>query len=103
MVFYKGLIRLRQTYSIFTTNSTAVSATDLKDGRYAITIDNHMGGKVMIITNPTAQAMNYTVNGSWNMLSDGENVLIDSPLRVSGNISVGAYSAVILMNDKAMN
>jgi pullulanase len=103
MTFYKGLIRLRQTYGIFPTLSTAVTATDLKDGSYAVTIDNHMGGKAMIIINPTAEAMNYTASGSWNMLSDGETVFADSPVATSGEISVAAYSAVVLINDKAMN
>ena len=103
MIFYKGLIRLRQTYGIFTTLNTAVIATDLKDGRYAVTIDNHMGGKAMIIINPTAEVMSYTASGSWNMLSDGETVFTDSPVAVSGELSVAAYSAIILINDKAMN
>ena len=102
MTFYKGLIRLRKTYGIFTTLSTAVTATDLKDGRYAVTIDNHMGGKAMIIINPTGETMSYTTSGSWNMLSDGETVFADSPVAVSGEISVAAYSAVVLINDKAM-
>jgi pullulanase len=102
MTFYKSLIRLRKTYGIFTTLSSAVSATDLKDGRYAVTIDNHMGGKAMIIINPTGEAMTYTASGSWNMLSDGETVNVDSPVAVSGDISISAYSAIVLINDKAM-
>ena len=56
----------------------------------------------MIIINPTGETMNYTANGSWNMLSDGETVNVDSPVAVSGDISISAYSAIILINDKAM-
>ena len=103
MTFYKGLIKLRQTYGIFTSVNTAVSAAELMDGRYVITIDNHQGGKVMIITNPTAETATFTPAGSWNMLSDGENVYTDSPEAVSGNISIAAYSAIILINNGAMN
>ena len=102
MTFYKGLIRLRKTYGIFTTLSTALTATDLKDGRYALTLDNHMGGKAMIVINPTGQTMDYTVSGSWNMLSDGETVYADAPVAVSGDISLRAYSAIILINNNAM-
>ena len=103
MLFYKGLIQIRKSLSIFTTISTAISYKDLGDGRVAITIDNHKGGKAMIIVNPTADAMSYNAAGSWNMISDGENVILDAPETVSGEISVGAYSAVIIVNDSALN
>ena len=103
MVFYRELIKMRQTYGIFTTLNTAVSYVDLKDGRVAITIDDHTGGKALIVINPTANAMNYTPTGNWNMVSDGLNVSVDSPAAVNGEISVGAYNAVILINDSVLN
>ena len=103
MQFYKGLIQIRKSLSIFTTLNTAISYKDLGDSRVAITIDNHKGGKAMIIVNPTADAMSYNAADSWNMISDGENVILDAPETVSGEISVGAYSAVIIVNDSALN
>ena len=102
MQFYKGLIKLRQTYTIFRSTNTAVMSKDLKDGRFAVTIDDHNGGKAMIITNPTAETMCYTANGSWYMVSDGASVLVDAPVSVSGDISIPAYSAVILINNSIM-
>jgi len=102
MLYYKHLIDIRKTYSIFTTVNTAISATELGDGRVAITIDNHVGAKAMVIVNPTAEAMNYNVVGEWNMVSGGSGVMSE-PADCTGEISIGAYSAVILVNDACMS
>ena len=102
MLYYKHLIDIRKTYSIFTTLNTAVMASQLEDGRAVITIDNHKGAKAMIIVNPTAEAMNYNVVGEWNMISGGSGVMSE-PADCTGEISIGAYSAVILVNDACMS
>ena len=99
--FYKGLIQMRKAYSIFTTNNTAVSGQTIAkgNGRATVTIDNHMGGKAFIIMNPTAEAMTYELDGSWHMLSDGSTAGAESLGVVSGEITIPAYSAIVLVND----
>ena len=58
MLYYQELIRIRQTYSIFRTNNTAVMAnTSFGDGKAEITLDNHYGQKARIISNPTGEEM----------------------------------------------
>ena len=103
MEYYKGLIHIRKTYDIFTTTNTAISATTLADGAVAIVIDNHIGEKALVVSNPTAEAMSYTLNGTWNQLTDGESVIDGIPVECTGEISVPAYSAIIFVNGSVLN
>ncbi len=103
MLYYKELIRIRKTYKIFTTLNTAVMAdTTLGEGRVAITIDNHVGEKALVISNPTAEAMTYTVSGDWHMVINGQTVM-DAPEACQGTITIPAYSAVVLLNGNCFN
>jgi len=102
MLYYKELIRVRKTYSIFRTLNTAVSSTTLGSGRAAVTLDNHMGSKALLVTNPTGEAMTYSLTGSWNMVINGTGVMNGSEV-CSGTITIPAYSAVVLLNDNALN
>ncbi len=101
MRYYKELIRIRSTYSIFRTLNTAVTSKTFEEGRAAITLDNHRGGKALIVANPTGEAMTYTLTGSWNMVVNGVSVM-DSSAVCSGTITIPAFSAVVLLNDSAM-
>ena len=102
MLYYKELIRVRKTYSIFRTVNSAVTSTSLGNGRNAVTLDNHMGSKAMLVSNPTGTAMTYTLTGSWNMVLNGTSVM-NGPQVCSGSITIPAYSAVVLLNDNALN
>ena len=103
MLYYQELIRVRKTYDIFRTLNTAVSAnTSLGDGKAAITLDDHVGGKALIVSNPTGEAMTYTLSGSWNMIVNGTSVMA-APETCEGTITIPAYAAVILVNDNCLN
>ena len=103
MLYYQELIRIRSEYSIFRTLNTAISEDkSLTEGKAAITIDNHIGEKALVIANPTGETMTYTLTGNWNMLINGETVM-ENPEAVSGTITIPAYSAVILVNDNCLN
>ena len=103
--FYKGLIQMRKAYSIFTTSNTAVSGSAITDGkgRATVTIDNHMGGKAFIIMNPTAEAMTYELTSSWNIICDGSTAGAEVLGTASGEITIPAYSAIVLVNDWVIN
>ena len=102
MLYYQELIRIRQTYSIFRTNNTAIAAnTSLGDGKVDITIDNHQGGKARVIANPTGEAMTYSVSGDWYMVVNGVSVMA-SPEAVNGTITIPAYAAVVLLNANSL-
>ena len=102
--FYKGLIQMRKAYSIFATNNTAVIGQTIPDanGQATVTLDNHQGGKAFILLNPTAEEMTYELSGSWNMICNGSVAGAESLGTVTGEITVPAYSAIVLVNDKLM-
>ena len=102
MNYYKGLVAMRKTYDIFTTTNTAMSYTAIgTKGAVSIVYDNHMGGKANIIANPTAEAITYDVTGTWYMVVDGKVVTVENPAETTGTITIPAYSAVVLVNQKA--
>ena len=98
MLYYKHLIEVRKEYSIFGSVSTAISASQLDGGKAVITIDNHMGGKALVIANPTGEAMTYTLNGNWNLIVNGQSAT-EAPEACNGEITIPAYSAIVLVND----
>ena len=102
--FYKGLIDMRKAYSIFRDSSTAVSGNTISaNGRAVVTLDDHKGGKVMIIINPTADEMSYTLSTSYNLLCDGSTVGAQKLGTAEGKITIPAYTAIILANDNILN
>ena len=103
MRYYQQLIRVRRAYDVFRTVNSAVTANQLDNGRAVITIDNHVGEKALVIANPTAEAMTYQVVGSWNMVINGVDVIEGDPIPTQGEITVPAYSAVVLVNDNCIN
>ena len=103
MRYYQELIRVRQEYAIFRTLNTAViDNTSYGEGRAAITLDNHAGGKALIVSNPTGEAMTYNVSGNWHMIVNGVDVM-DAPEAVTGSITIPAYTAVVFVNDACLN
>ena len=73
--------------------------SQMADGRVAITLDNHKGGKALIVVNPTAEAMTYQLNGNWNLVVNGQDAGPDFPIACQGDITVPAFSAVVFVSD----
>ena len=103
MLYYKGLIEIRKNFGLFTDNSVPVSTTILSDGAVAVTFIRE-SEIATIILNPTDEAITYTLDdGSWNMICDGQHAGIEVIDTVEGEISIPAYSAVIVVNDSIFN
>ena len=98
--FYKGLIKMRKSYSIFTNNSTVISgeALDETDGRAYVTINDATGGKALIVINPTPLDMTYDLDCEWNMICNGVKAGAEVIETISDKVNVPAYSAVVLVN-----
>ena len=98
--FYKGLIKMRKSYSIFTDNSTVISgeALDETDGRAYVTINDATGGKALVVINPTPLDMTYDLDCEWNMICNGVKAGAEVIETISDKVNVPAYSAVVLVN-----
>jgi pullulanase len=102
MLYYKELIRTRKSYAIFREVNSEITATQLDRGRAVISINDRVGGSAIVIANPTDEAMRYNLNGSWHMVINGVSVMENAPVLCQGEITISAYSAVVLLNDVAL-
>ena len=100
MLYYKGLIRLRKAFSVFTDRSAAVSSVEeLGSGLLAVTFDDGQGGQALAILNPQNTALPYVLNGEWNLVADGQRAGAQVLARESGSVTVDAVSVRIYVND----
>ena len=99
MQYYKGLIEMRTTYGIFTNGSrTAVSFKDLGGGATVATFDDHMGGKAVVVINPTASALTVTLDGEYQLVANGTEAGADPIATVSGEVTVDATGVCVFVN-----
>ncbi len=100
MLYYAGLAEMRAEYDIFGNTKTAMSFTDIgKDGAMQLVIDNHMGGKAIVVINPTSAAISHTLpNGEWKLLATSAQAGAEVLGTESGSVSVDAYSVRIYVN-----
>ena len=97
MLYYKHLIDVRKTYSIFTNNSSTITEVKTTNGRVAVLFEDQLDGKALLISNPTSADMTYELDGTWYMVVNGVDASAE-PVLCEGSITVPAYSAIILVN-----
>ena len=100
MLYYKGLIEMRKTYDIFTDSSTEiVNVEELGSGILAVTFDDGKGGQALAVINPHATGLPYTLNGEWNLVTDGSRAGAEVLARESGTVTVDGISLRVYVND----
>ncbi len=97
MLYYKHLIDVRKTYSIFTDNDHTVTETKTTNGRVSILFEDEADGKALIISNPTSADMTYELDGEWYMVVNGIDASAEHTL-CQGSLTVPPYSAIVLVN-----
>ena len=97
MNYYKGLIELRKSRFVLTTQGqTSVTFDKLQQGGMTALFNSHKGESVFALINPTAYADSCSLDGEWKMLSDGTNAGSTVLENVSGSINIPPYSVIIL-------
>ena len=102
MLYYKHLIEVRKTYSIFTNNDATVTETKIVNGRMSVLYEDENGEKAMLIANPTSANMTYSLSGEWYMVVNGVDANSNLEATVEGSITIPPYSAIILVNSTCM-
>ena len=98
MKYYRHLIKIRKTYGVFTDVHSVLTEAKLTDGRFTVLFESADDGKAMLISNPTSVTMSYELQRGWYMVVNGTDA--DTvPTYCEGNITVPAYSAVVLVNE----
>ena len=100
MLYYKGLIEMRKHYDIFTDLSAEIVKVDeLDSGVVALTYDDGKGGQALVVINPHATALPYTLEGEWNLVANATQAGSAIIERQSGEVKVAAISVLVYVND----
>ena len=99
MLYYKGLIEMRKTYSIFSDINTTISYETLGSGVTIIRYDDGKGGEALVVLNPHSQTLPCTISGEWNLVANAQSAGAEVISRDSGSISIEGISAMIYVND----
>jgi pullulanase len=100
MLYYKGLIELRQNYEIFRSNSDDVTITfeTMTGGGMVVKYASANGQKALVLINPTNAGNTYTLEGSWSLVANGTQAGKDVLSTMTGEVSVDAGSLMIFVN-----
>ena len=102
--YYAGLSAIRTKFDIFTNHKASFMVYEHNDNLgYNIIITDSNGGKAIVIVNPQSTSINFTLDGTYNLICDGVTAGTTSLGTKSGNINIPAYSAYILVNDQVLN
>ena len=96
MKYYKHLINIRKSYGVFTDPDSVITENKISDGRFTVLFESADGGKALLVSNPTDTEMTYVLEAGWYMIANGVDA-DTAPVYCEGNITVPAYSAVILV------
>ncbi len=100
MLYYKGLIEMRQEYGIFRSNGDDVTITfeDLPMGGMVVKYEAANGEKAIVLINPTGAADAYTLEGNWNLVANGTQAGSDFLENMTGKVTVDACSIMVFVN-----
>ncbi len=99
MLYYKGLIEMRDEFEIFRGNGNVdVKFGKLSGGGMTVEMSDAQGHKAMVLINPTNNATTYTLNGSWNLVANGTQAGDDVISTDSGEVTVDAISILVYVN-----
>ena len=100
MLYYKGLIQMRKSYSIFTDATAQITnVEELGSGILAVTFDDGNGGQALVVINPHNTALPYTLDGQWNLLVDDTRSGSEVLEQQTGTVTLKGISIRIYVND----
>ncbi len=98
--YYKGLIAIRNAYSVFRSNSDDVAITfeALSGGGMAVKYEGVNGEEAIMVINPTEQADTYTLDGSWKLVANGSQAGAEAIETTSGSVNLDARTVLVFVN-----
>ena len=101
MLYYKGLIEMRKTYSIFTDPKTEITnIEELGSGLLVVQYSDGKGGEALVIINPHNTGLPYTLEGQWNLVATGDAAGAEVLATETGSVTVDKISVRVYVNDK---
>ncbi len=100
VLYYKGLIKMRKSYTVFTSRTAVISGIDtLENGILAVCFEDNGGEKALVLINPYNTSLSYHLTGTWNLIADKEHAGCTVIVREDGDITIDAISVKIYVND----
>ena len=104
MLYYKGLIAMRQEYDIFTDPEVRViSSETLGSGIVVVVFDDGEGGQALVVLNPNKVALPYTLEGEWNLVANASEAGTSVIARETGSVTVDGIGILVYLNDEALD
>ena len=101
--YYSGLCAIRTKIDIFTNNTKFQTYAHSDNSGFSIQIEDGKGGKAYVIVNPEAsRSITYGLDGTYELICNGTSAGVTSLGTVSGNITIPARSAYILVTSNLL-
>ena len=98
MLYYKGLIEMRQELPIFKDASTSIRAQSLANRAVILTYDDANGGKAKVVINARHKDFHISFGEEWFLVAD-ENKAGSTPFKREASATVRAISMRVYIND----
>ena len=98
MLYYKGLIEMRQTYNIFRgREDVTLTFGTLAGGGMTVTYTAADGSQAVVVINPTKTADTYTLSGEWKLVANGTQAGAEVIETATGSVTVDACSILVFV------
>ena len=99
MLYYKGLIEMRKTFGIFSNPRAVVKAEKLGSGIIAVSFEDENGGKAIVVINPHATNLPYTLEGEWSLVANAEVAGSEVIETATGSVQINGVGVQVYVND----
>ena len=93
MKYYQGLIAMRKAYNILGVDqNVTITFENFAGDCLAVKYEGADGSKALVLINPVAQGLPYTLEGEWNLVADGTRAGAEVLATETGSITVEGRS-----------
>ena len=97
MLYYKGLIEMRKSYSIFYSETTTFGFQPLSGGAFVIYYTNG-DNKALAILNPNNSAITFKLTGEWKLIANGSTAGSEAIKTATGTVTVNPIELQVYVN-----
>ena len=98
MLYYRGLIKMRRAFDIFTKKDVTIAAQSLANRAVILTYTDNFGGKAKVVINPRHKDFHLSLGEEWSLIAN-ENEARDSVITRESSSIVRAISIRVYVND----
>ena len=103
MLYYKGLIAVRQAFPIFSNPNTTITSEKGTGGVYILTYSDGRGGQAKVILNPYGASFTVNLGGTWNLVATSDKVDVTGGMGKVSSVNVDSIGIRVLVNDALLN